>query len=59
MTMTAASKSRVVTKPSASASLCRLTTGNSATADAMAASALTRSSIVPKVTWVSAPEPRM
>ena len=32
MTMTAASNIRVVTKPSASVSFCRLTTGNSATA---------------------------
>ena len=43
MTMTAASNIRELTKPSASASFCRLTTGNSATAVPMQARAITRS----------------
>ena len=59
MTITAASNIRLVTKPSASVSFCRLTTGNSATALPMQASALTRSRTLPHTTWVSAPELRM
>ncbi len=46
--MTAASNTREVTKPSARASCCRLTTGNSATAVPMQARALTTSSRQPE-----------
>jgi hypothetical protein len=51
----AASSIRVVTKPRAAASFCRLTTGNSATAVPMQAIALTRSRNQPQSTRVSAP----
>jgi hypothetical protein len=59
MTMTAASNIQAVTKPSATASFCRLTTGNSATAVPMQARALTRSRKQPQSTRVSAPVPTM
>jgi hypothetical protein len=45
---------REVTKPSATASFCRLTTGNSATAVPMQARALTRSRKQPQIGWTAA-----
>jgi hypothetical protein len=57
--MTAASMTRVVTKPSAATSLCRLTTGNSTTAVPMQARALMTSRKPPQRTAVSAAEPTM
>jgi len=55
MTMMVASSIREVTKPSATASFCRRTTGNNATAVPMQARALTRSKKQPQSTRVSAP----
>ena len=46
-------------KPSATASFCRLTTGNSTTAVPMAASALITSSMQASSTTWSGPEPTM
>ena len=59
VTMTAASMTREVTNPSASASFCRRTTGNTATAVAMQAIALIVSSRQATPILVSAPAPRM
>ena len=50
----AASTTRVVTKPSAKPSFCRLTTGNSATAVPMPASATMISRKAPRTRWVPA-----
>ena len=59
MTITAASKILVATKPIEAASLCRLITGYSATAVPMHASAAMRSKSAPNSTWESAPALRM
>ena len=55
----APSTTRVVMRPTANASLCRLTTGNRATAVPMPASATVSSSSVPTSTSLSLPEPRI
>lgn len=55
MTITAASYIRVVTKPRDAASLCRLTTGYTATAVPTPASAVSISRTAPRMVRVSAP----
>ena len=59
VTMTAASMRREATKPSASDSFCRRTTGNTATAVATHAMALMVSSRQAMPIRVSSPAPRM
>ena len=59
MKIMAASTMRVVTKPSAKPSLCRLTTEKSATAVPMPARATMSSRTVPTSTPVTLPEPRI
>ncbi len=53
------SKTREATKPSATVSFCRLTTGKSVTAVPMPAKAVMKYRKQPRSTRVSEPEPRM